>query len=407
MTGGRRWFWPLLLGLGLQTFAWNVCAPFLPLRIHDLGTPDLGEVARQAGFLVGLSSLLNTTLATPWAWLGARFGFRWQVLRAHTGTALGWTLMGLARTPLQLTSAAATLGGFSGNYPNYVALATLRASPEQVGRVIGDMQAASQVGMTLGPLLGALIASQAGFRSTFFVSSALSMLAVVMVVILVPADTGRRTARIEGEGIAAAWRRPEQRWLMAIMLIGDAGVLGLRPLIPVFLSTRIDDPAALAAATGITTTLATAGTIAAAILVGRMSQRVAPQSVLVCTLSLAALSVVLVPFATGVPQMMALWTLSGIASGATTPAVFAWLGRIAPRGTGGYTLLANTSMATYAIGPILIGQASATNLTLPFYLAAGATAIAALLALTRRRASSPGPNSLTEIQTLKQSQEAL
>src|SRR6476469_3739219 len=99
MPGRRGDIWPLLLGFGLGSFAWNVCAPFLPLRIQELGVQDLGEVARQAGLLVGLSGLLNAGLAPAWSWVGGRFGFRRQVLRAHVGTALGWALFGLARSP--------------------------------------------------------------------------------------------------------------------------------------------------------------------------------------------------------------------------------------------------------------------------------------------------------------------
>ena len=38
-------------------------------------------------------------------------------------------------------------------------------------------------------------------------------------------------------------------------------------------------------------------------------------------------------------------------------------------------------MATYAIGPLVLGQASAVNLDVPFYLAAAATALAAALVL--------------------------
>src|SRR5207244_147876 len=82
VRGGSGRIWPMLLGFGLGSFAWNLCAPFLPLRIQDLGVHDLGEVARQAGLLVGLSSLLNAALAPGWTWLGARYGYRKQVLRA-------------------------------------------------------------------------------------------------------------------------------------------------------------------------------------------------------------------------------------------------------------------------------------------------------------------------------------
>jgi MFS family permease len=369
-----------LLGFGLGSLAWGVGQPFLPLRIQELGVADLGEVARQAGFLVGVSSLMNAVLAPGWSWVGARFGYRRQVLRAHAGTALGWALFGLARTPFEMGGAAVTLGGLSGNYPHYVALAAARAAPAEVGQAIGDLQAASQVGSTLGPLVGGLVASQLGVPPTFFAAAVLSLIALAVAVALVPADAGRAARPSDGEGMGAAWRRPELRWLMALLLVGDTGVIGLRPLIPVVLSARIRDPATLAAATGVTTTLATAGAIVAAVVVGRISRRVAPGRVLTATLPLAALCVVLVPFAPSVPVLVGLWTLAGLAGGATTPAAFAWLGRSAPRAAGGYALLASTSMATYAIGPFVLGQASVTSLDLPFYLAGGTAALAGLAA---------------------------
>ena len=368
-----------MLGFGLGSFAWNVCAPFLPLRIKELGVGDLGEVARQAGFLVGLSGLLNATLAPAWSWVGARFGYRRQVLRAHAGTALGWVLYGLAPTPWHMAGAAVTLGGLSGNYPHYVALVAARAAPGEVGRAVGDLQAASQVGNTLGPLLGGLVASRFGVQATFFVTAAVSLVAVVLALTLVPADTGRLTPRSSPEGMGAAFRRPQQRWLMALLLIADTPVIGLRPLVPVVLSARILEPSALAAATGVATTLATSGTIVAAVAVGRLSRRVPPVRLLAFSLPVAALFVALVPFAPSVPVLIAFWAIAGLAGGAVTPAAFAWMGRLAPRGAGAYALLASTSMATYAIGPIIMGQASTTSLDLPFYLSAGAVTLAALV----------------------------
>jgi MFS family permease len=373
----------LLLGFGLGSFAWNVCAPFVPLRIRDLGGTDLGQVAREAGLLVGGSSLLSALLAPAWSWVGARSGYRRQIVRAHAGTALGWALYGLARTPLQLAGAATALGGLSGNYPHYVALAAARAAPGEVGRVVGDLQAASQVGNALGPLAGGLLASQVGVQPAFFVSALLSLVAVAVAALLVPADAGRREHRATGGDVEAAWRRPDLRWLMTLLLIGDAGIVGLRPLIPVVLSARISDQATLAAATGVTTTLATAGTIVAAVAVGRLSRRVTPRRVLLTTLPLTALCVALAPAAPGVPGLIALWALAGLAGGATTPAAFAWLGLSAPGAAGGHALLASASMATYAVGPILMGQVSTASLDLPFYVAAATALAAALLALLR------------------------
>lgn len=373
-----------MVGFGLGSFAWGLCQPFVPLRVQELGVTDLGEVARWGGVLVGLSSLLNALLAPAWTTVGARFGYRRQVLRAHTGTALGWALYGLSPTPWHMLGAAVALGCLSGNYPHYVALAAAGAARGDVGRVVGDLQAASQIGNTFGPLFGGLLASRFGVLPTFFVSAALSLLAVGLVLLLIPDDRAAGRVRQGGStGIAAALRRGQQRRVMALVLVGDTGIIGLRPLIPVILSARIADPAAVAAATGVATTLATGGAIVAAIVIGRLSRRRNPAGLLLLTLPVATLCLLLIPFVADLTLLIGLWTVAGLFAGATTPAAFAWLGRSSPGDTGGYALLASTNMACYAVGPLIMGQLSAINLDLPFYVAALATAAGALLVVGR------------------------
>src|SRR5688500_10336649 len=394
----------LMIGFALSSFAWNVCAPFLPLRVRELSGGDLanlGEIARQAGFIIGLSGILNATLAPAWSWVGARFGYRRQVLRAHFGTAIGFALYGLAPTTAHLAGAALVLGGMSGTYPHYVALAASRAAAGDVGRAVGDLQAASQVGNALGPLVGGLVASQLGVQFTFFVTAALSIVAGCMALRFIPSDVSRiavagaaESADAPHEGMSAAFQRPGLRWLMALLLVADAPIIGLRPLIPVMLSARIVDPAVLAVTTGVASTLATGGTIVAALAVGRLSRRLSPGRVLIFSLPLTAALVILLPLAPNVPVLVALWTCAGLAAGATSPSAFAWLGRVVAGQGGGaaYSLLASTSMGAFAIGPIVMGLVTAAGLRLPFFLAAACTAVAAVAAfsaLSRERAAAP------------------
>ncbi|HET7770607.1 MAG TPA: MFS transporter [Chloroflexota bacterium] len=396
-------FWPLMLGFAFSSFSWNVCTPFLPLRVRELTGGDLGEIARQAGFIIGLSGILNASLAPAWSWVGARFGYRRQVLRAHFGTAIGFGLYGLAPTTGHMAGAALVLGGMSGTYPHYVALAASRAAVGDVGRAVGDLQAASQVGNALGPLVGGLVASQLGVQFTFFVTAALSMVAGVMALRFIPSDANRASAASASEsveapheGLGAAFRRPGLRWLMALLLVADAPIIGLRPLIPVMLSARIADPALLAVTTGIASTLATGGTIVAALAVGRLNRRISPGRILMFSLPVTAALVILLPFAPSVPVLVALWTCAGMAAGATSPSAFAWLGRVvAGQGRGGaaYSLLASTSMGAFAIGPIVMGQVTAASLLVPFFLAAlcaTTAAAAAFAALSRERAPASG-----------------
>lgn len=377
-----------LLGFGIGSMAWNICWPFLPLRVYAVGVGDLSEVARIAGLLAGGTNLVTALLGPFWSQLGERFGYRLQIMRAHLGTSLSMSLIGLAATPAQLAGAGLVLGTLGGNYPHYMALVASRTPAAEVGRVVGDMQAAGQIGGTIGPLIGGLVASRLGLSAAFVVSGVVSLTGIVVVGTLVRPDRGgRATASQPRVGVRQALARPEQRRLMLLMLAGDAAVQGLRPLIPVMIQARLGDPAAVAAATGLATTMQTGATVVAALIVGRLSRRVAPRRILLVTLPAAVLCAGAVPLAGDIPRLMVLWTLLGLSSGATVPAIFAWLGRISPASSGGFALLATASMLAFAVGPAVMGQATVYGLDAPFRLAALCTLGAVVLVF----ASDPKP----------------
>ena len=361
-----------LIGFGIGSMAWNICWPFLPLRVYAVGVADLSDVARIAGLLAGGTNLVTALLGPFWSQLGERYGYRLQIMRAHLGTSLSMSLIGLAATPLQLAGAGVVLGSLGGNYPHYMALVASRTPASEVGRVVGDMQAAGQIGGTIGPLIGGVIASQLGLSASFVVSGATSLLGIVVVAALVRPDRGGRHA-VAGPprgGVREALGRPETRRLMLLMIAGDAAVQGLRPLIPVMIQARLSDPAAVATATGLATTMQTGATVIAALVVGRLSKRVPPRRILLVTLPAAVLCAAAVPLVDGLTPLMILWTLLGLSSGATVPAIFAWLGRVAPSSSGGFALLATASMLAFAVGPAVMGQATVYGLEAPFRLAA-------------------------------------
>lgn len=379
----------LMLGFGLGSLGWNVCWPFLPLRVQAVGVAELGEVARLTGLLAIPANMLSAALGPAWSALGERFGYKLQIIRAHLGTALSMSALGLARSPLELAGAATMLGALGGNYP-YMAIAASRTAPSEVGRVVGDMQAAGTIGATIGPLIGGAVASQAGLTAAFLVSAAVSVGGALLIVAFVrmhaPPPEGTpatETTPRAGGSLRAALARPEQRWLMLLFLVGESSVQGLRPLIPIVITSRVDDPATVAGITGLAAALVTGAGVVAALTVGRLSRRVAPRTILATTLPIAGVLAAVIPLVPDIPLLIAVWTVMGMAAGAVAPTIFAWLGRVVPAGGGGYALLASTSMFGYAIGPVMMGHVSVYGLEWPFRLAAVLALATSLLVLAR------------------------
>lgn len=378
----RREQLALLVGFGLGSLAWNFCWPFLPLQVQAVGISELGQVARLSGFLAGAANLITAGLGPLWILLGERFGYKLQVMRAHLGTGISMSLIGLARTPTQLGGAAVVLGTLGGNYPHYLALAAGSASPAEVGRIVGDLQAAGQIGSTIGPLVGGLIAAHLGLTAAFLLSTVVSLVGLTVATVGIRPESARQHGLVKTTGsLREAFARPDHRWLMLLFPISDAGIQGLRPLIPIVISLRISDPVAIATETGLTATMAMVGTVISALVVGRICRRVAPRWILLVTLPAASLCAAAVPFAGDFPTLLAAWAVLGLTSGATTPAIFAWMGRLSPGGSGAYALLATVNMLDFAIGPAVMGQASSYSLDWPFRIAAVTTLIGAIVIL--------------------------
>src|SRR5437773_1668805 len=88
--------------------------------------------------------------------------------------------------------------------------------PLQV-RAVGDMQAAGQIGGTIGPLIGGVVAGELGLPAAFFASSLVGLSAIVVVGLFVRPDATRHREVVAGPArtsLRAAFARPEQRRLM-------------------------------------------------------------------------------------------------------------------------------------------------------------------------------------------------
>src|SRR5438128_2619352 len=95
---------------------------------------------------------------------------------------------------------ARLLGSLGGNYPHYLALAAGRAAPSEVGRIVGDLQAAGQIGSTIGPLIGGLIAAHLGLTAAFLLSSVVSLIALSIAVRFIRPEAPRSADRVQQRG---------------------------------------------------------------------------------------------------------------------------------------------------------------------------------------------------------------
>ena len=169
----------------------------LGTSIVNIALPTLAEAFSapfsqvQAVVVVYLAALTVSVVIA--GRLGDRHGLKRMLVAGLAVFALASLLCAIAPTLPLLISARALQGGGAA-FLMTLAMALMRAiaSEARVGRAMGLLGTVSALGTALGPSLGGLLIPVTGWRGIFWVQVPLAVLALVMALAALPAETGRR-----------------------------------------------------------------------------------------------------------------------------------------------------------------------------------------------------------------------
>lgn len=157
--------------------------PFLPLYFGQLGVSDPSRVAVWSGLSLGVTPAVTAAMAPIWARMANRFGRKLMVVRSLGSFVIIMALMGLVTRPWQVFALRGIQGFFAGYGPIALTMAAESAPPDQIATAIGFVQTAQRLGPALGPVIGGSLAQAVGIRHSFFASSAVYFLALLLVVV--------------------------------------------------------------------------------------------------------------------------------------------------------------------------------------------------------------------------------
>jgi DHA1 family multidrug resistance protein-like MFS transporter len=144
---------------------------------------DAGRIAVWSGFSLGVTPAVTAAMAPVWAKMALRFGRKLMVARSLGSFVVIMALMGLVTEPWQVFALRAVQGLFAGYGPIAMTMAAESAPPGQVAAAIGWVQTAQRLGPALGPVIGGTLAQTIGIPHTFFASSAVYLLAFLVVIV--------------------------------------------------------------------------------------------------------------------------------------------------------------------------------------------------------------------------------
>jgi MFS transporter, DHA1 family, multidrug resistance protein len=312
-----------------------------------------------------------------WGSLADRIGRRPMVLRSMIGGAICLVLMGFAQTPGQLLVLRLIQGGITGTVAASNALVASGTPKNRLGFALGVMQVALFVGNSLGPLLGGVIADNFGYRTAFYVSGVLLVLDAFVVLAyckerFVPpaADAPRISVLANGRALFAIQIFPV---LASVVFLIQFGGMIVSPVLSLFIADlSVGENEATAA--GIVLAATGIASAAAALVVGRMSDRIGPRRILPICLIGAAVVYAPQGLVTEFWQLLVLRVLLGIFLGGLMPTANALIAGLVPKEKRGaaFGFSAMASSAASAVAPLAGAGITAGFGMRPVFFATGA-----------------------------------
>ncbi len=215
----------------------SMVVPFFPLYLKELGVADPERVKIWSGLLFAAPFMVSTFLQPIWGILGDRYGRKPMVIRGMIGMGLANILMGFAGTASHLLLLRLFQGSVAGFMAPSLTMLSSCAPENRTGQALGTLQSSIVIGMTIGPLLGGLMAHFMGYRFIFFWTGFFCFVAGAIVLFLAEENfirKGREGQSRLRENIRYVFQSPELRIIFLFIIIVQFSIQIVTPFLSLY-----------------------------------------------------------------------------------------------------------------------------------------------------------------------------
>jgi MFS transporter, DHA1 family, multidrug resistance protein len=338
-------------------------APVLPLYIEHLGVQNIEEIEQLSGFAFGVTFIIMAIASPIWGQAADRYGRKPMLLRASLGMAIVITCMGFVQNVYQLVGLRLVQGAVSGFVSAAITLIATQAPKERAGWALGTLSTGAVGGMLLGPLIGGYLAETWGLRSVFFGTGTLLLIAFMASLLFVQENFKPPTKSVLS--FREVWNLIPNPGIMITMFVTtfilQLALLSIEPIITVYI-TQLHVTNHVALISGLVFAASGFANMLAAPQLGKISDKIGPQKVMLAALIAAGLLFIPQAFVTTPWQLMALRFLLGIAAAGLLPSINTLIMRNTPTAITGRCFGYNQSaqfLGSFG-GSLLGGQTAAT-----------------------------------------------
>ena len=361
----------------LVMVGFGIIIPVLPFYAEDIGANPT-----QLGFLMGVYSLMQLLFAPMWGRISDRVGRKPVIMIGILGLSLSFLLMGVSSS-LWMLFVARIIGGIlsSANMPTVMAYVADITSPEDRGKGMGVVGAATGLGFVFGPAIGGVF-SKINLTMPFYIAGVTSLITFFLVWFLLKeslaketrGQTNKKKTSLLGE------LKGSQSILFYLQLFISLSLSGLEATFAYFAAEKA----------GIGTVglgyifmiMGLASAIVQGGLVGRMTKKFGEGSVIQMGIIISALGFGLILLVSNFTTAAIYLTIFGIGNGVIRPSISALLTKSSNAGHGSTTgLLSSFDSLGRIIGPPLGGWLFSITLNLPYISGIALSVIAYILYL--------------------------
>jgi MFS family permease len=352
------WFGMFVTGVGMSQIA-----PVLPLYIKHLGVDNTALIEQFSGIAFGVTYIVSAVFSPIWGQAADKYGRKPMLLRASLGMAVVVFSMGFAQNVYQLIGLRLLQGVITGYGTACVTLIATQTNNEHAGWALGTLSTASIAGSLLGPMIGGYIGENLGFQNVFFITGALMLIAFITTALYVKESFTRQDKKTLS--VKETWNIVPDKSLTIIMFVTSfvltLALYSVEPIITIYVTQLSSNTSHIALLAGMAFSVSGLANIIAAPRLGRLSDKIGPQKVMLVALLAAGIMFIPQAFVKNPWQLMGLRFLLGLAMGGLVPSVNALVKRITPDSLTGRVFGFNMSAQYLGVfgGAILGGQVAA------------------------------------------------
>ena len=353
------WFAVFIVSSGMSQMA-----PSLPLYIEHLGIHDIAAITKWSGIVFGSNFISLAIFAPIWGKYADKFGRKPMILRASLWLSIIVICMGFVDNVYQLTGLRILQGALSGFQPAVITLVATQTPNERVGWALGILFSGQVGGTLLGPLFGGYLTETIGFHGDYILIGVMCFIAFLACFFFIEE---RKVARTQSAlTFQEVWERlPNHKVTVCLFittLVMQLSLMSIQPIITVYITQLSSNTSHIALISGAVFAASGLASIIAAPRLGKLSDKIGPQKVLLAALLVAGVLFIPQAFVENSWELGVLRFLLGLATAGLLPSVNSLINKSTPDVITGRAYGYNQSAQFLGVflGSVLGGQMAGT-----------------------------------------------